>query len=229
MTGRDMIKAATIRAQIAQIQSYQTAVNSFTNKYESLPGDLPPAIATQFGFTTRSGAANQGDNNTQINAGCGTLDVGCENALFWNDLSYSGIIYSSFTTATDAQVNAPLGTVGNYLPEAKIKGNYIISGYITTNAYVTALSNSFTIIGVSHITAGSATSAMNITPQDASNIDLKIDDGKPISGSVFTTTIPAAAAVGICATDTTGAPPYFYNTTTNIYANTNACNINVKF
>src|ERR1700678_1068516 len=53
LTGQDLIKAAEARAQISQIEKYQTAVNAFYNKYGYLPGDIPNPYASQFGFQSR--------------------------------------------------------------------------------------------------------------------------------------------------------------------------------
>ena len=53
LVGRDLITAATVRAQIAQIEKYQTAVNTFRGKYGYLPGDIPDPAVTQFGGAGR--------------------------------------------------------------------------------------------------------------------------------------------------------------------------------
>ena len=52
LVGRDMIQAATIRAQVAQIEKYNAAVNTFRLKYNGLPGDMLPAVAATFGMFT---------------------------------------------------------------------------------------------------------------------------------------------------------------------------------
>src|ERR1700691_4635745 len=48
LTGQDLIKAAEQRATLAQIEKYNTAVNTFRNKFGGIPGDLPAATATSF-------------------------------------------------------------------------------------------------------------------------------------------------------------------------------------
>src|SRR5476649_123700 len=53
LTSRDLIAAAQIRAQISQIEKYQTAVNTFRGKYGYLPGDIPNNAATACGFAAR--------------------------------------------------------------------------------------------------------------------------------------------------------------------------------
>src|ERR1700756_2788750 len=73
LTGQDLINAAAIRAQISQIEKYNTAVNTFYGKYGYLPGDIPDPQASSFGFSPRGTLTGQGDGNGIIegNTGCG--------------------------------------------------------------------------------------------------------------------------------------------------------------
>ena len=78
LTGQSLIDAATQRAQIAQIQKYNTALHTFELKYNGyLPGDIPYTTAGQFGLF------NQGSNGTYngwIGSGDGNgfiFSVGC--------------------------------------------------------------------------------------------------------------------------------------------------------
>src|SRR6201999_1632157 len=66
LVGQDLIRAAAVRAQISQIEKYQTAVNTFRGKYGGLPGDLSASSAAQFGFVSRGGSTGQGDGNGVI-------------------------------------------------------------------------------------------------------------------------------------------------------------------
>ena len=69
LVGRDLINAAAIRAQISQIEKYNTAVNTFKVKFNALPGDMNATTATAFGFTPRgtdcggSACPSEGDGN----------------------------------------------------------------------------------------------------------------------------------------------------------------------
>ena len=51
LVGQNLIAAATVRAQITQIEKYNQAVNTFYGKYQALPGDMNVATASQYGFT----------------------------------------------------------------------------------------------------------------------------------------------------------------------------------
>src|SRR5271170_5107299 len=63
LVGQDLISAAATRAQISQIEKYQTAVNTFRGKYGYLPGDIPAPYATQFGFVAKGANLGQGDGS----------------------------------------------------------------------------------------------------------------------------------------------------------------------
>src|SRR5271155_2823005 len=66
LVGQDLIRAAEVRATIAQIEKYNTAVNTFRGKYNALPGDMNAATATAFNFTARGAFAGEGDGNGVI-------------------------------------------------------------------------------------------------------------------------------------------------------------------
>src|ERR1700735_2969244 len=63
LVGQDLIRAADVRAQISQIEKYQTAVNTFRGKYGYLPGDIKDPDASSFGFQPRGPYAGEGDGN----------------------------------------------------------------------------------------------------------------------------------------------------------------------
>ena len=66
LVGQDLIRAAAVRAQVSQIEKYNTAVNTFRDKYGALPGDIQDPAASSFGFTPRGQLAGEGDGNGVI-------------------------------------------------------------------------------------------------------------------------------------------------------------------
>src|SRR5271154_5990239 len=103
LVGQDLIKAAETRATLAQIEKYNSAVNTFRNKYNGLPGDLVNA-ATQFGFAGGAGGSGDRDGNGFIapyNAAAVTTGIGYggETAYFWADLSTAGFLDASLTAS----------------------------------------------------------------------------------------------------------------------------------
>ncbi len=225
MTGRDLLKSSIIRAQISQIENYTYAVSAFSDKYANLPGDITPDIATPAGMTVRSGATDHGDGDGQVAASCAIGEnFGCESALFWSDLSHEKLIKENFTAATDGSVTAGADTVEDYLPRGKIKGSLLMARW-----YTQLQSNTFRFFNASTYAAGVETGAgASSTPQEASSIDMKMDDGKPLTGLVMAsiTGVGLPAAAGVCVTDDPGNP---YNTAVEKYATNRNCTIWFKF
>ncbi len=205
LVGQDLIRAAGVRATISQIEKYNTAVNTFRDKYGGLPGDLSASLATQFGFTPRAGTTGSGDGNGVIAsdganpawAGFGSA-VG-EPCLFWVDLTSANgqnvnLIDGSFTGFTLGAMAGPCtlnwGAVStdSYFPPAKLgAGNYIYVWSGGTAGFTeTPASNGINYFGVSAVTGigGNIWSNPGLTVHQAYSIDQKIDDGLPTTGSV---------------------------------------------
>jgi prepilin-type N-terminal cleavage/methylation domain-containing protein len=167
LVGRDLVSAAYVRAQVTQIEKFNTATNTFYGKYGALPGDLNDTTASTFGFTRRGPNApggsgtclpacgGQGDGNgiiegqwdAALTTGCGTDMIGGETAMFWEDLTTANgmnlnLIEGSFNTATvggGGTTTVPYASVGLYMPEAKLgRGNYV---YVWSGGYGTNCSH----------------------------------------------------------------------------------------
>ena len=138
LVGRDLIGAAEIRAQISQIEKYQTAVNTFKLKYNNqLPGDISDPDATAFGLSPRGNSRGTGDGNGILEGfpvsggytSFGWVEGTGETLLFWIDLTTSGLIDGRFNF-TGITLYGGGGTVTSnfdaFFPRAKIgNGNYI--------------------------------------------------------------------------------------------------------
>ena len=231
LVGQDMIKAAEIRSTIAQLEQYNTATNTFRDKYHYIPGDITGTYATQFGFPARTGAAGHGDGNRSLE-GCssGAIVFGCEIALFWPDLNTANLLAGSYS-GVDGLTNAcaTADACGAYVPETKLgHGNMI-------TVFSSAGQNYYEIHGVSAIAnaTGAYTFTNSMSPQEAFNIDDKLDDGNPLRGTVRATTslavpniiaTPVVAAVGVCVENTNNG----YNTATEDYASAPSCGLRFK-
>jgi len=205
LVGSDMINAAAVRMQIAQIEKYQSAVNTFKTKYNNqLPGDIDNADAVAFGFAARGSYAGEGDGNGVIeiishnasgdNWGGGSAVSG-EGAVFWMDLSQANLIDGSFNSALTSSTIATSvtgGAVSTYLPPAKLGGGayvYVWSGGInggdSQNYFGIAGINDANGVPINYQFGGAHRFVVSaITVLQAYNIDNKIDDGSPLSGRV---------------------------------------------
>lgn len=206
LAGQELISAAATRAQLAQIEKYNTAVRTFQGKYGAFPGDLTTSAASQFGFyrTGCDGSVGQGDGNGYVDGYYGgqyIIEYG-EATLFWADLSQAGLIeglfpsagsYSAgicggFTTALSLTPGA--NYIGNFFPSAKIgQGNfiYVYDGSHPGDSTVGG-DNWFGIAAVNSVLANGGTTAnTTLSVMQAYRMDKKIDDGIPNSGRVRAT------------------------------------------
>jgi hypothetical protein len=103
--------------------------------------------------------------------------LGHETALFWRDLNQMNLVEGSFDSATDALPTAATPDASKlYMPEAKIKRGNMVTVFSSTGR------NYYEITGVSAVTAGAYTLTAVLSPQEAMNIDQKMDDGRPLTG-----------------------------------------------
>jgi prepilin-type N-terminal cleavage/methylation domain-containing protein len=202
LIGQDMIKAAELRATLAQIEKYNTAANTFKVKYGYLPGDIPDPYASQFGFVARGPDIGEGNGDGliegQISAGSpnnfGTAVGGGETGVFWRDLSSANLVDGSFSVAISTGLASSITltttpNISNYLPNTKIgNGNYIYAysgGHQKGGgAWATNGINYFGISAVTVLGNGAPKTDPALTVAQAYNIDKKIDDGYPQTGSV---------------------------------------------
>jgi prepilin-type N-terminal cleavage/methylation domain-containing protein len=237
LVGRDLIRGAEERSQIAQIDKLNAAVHTFKLKYGALPGDLPPDDAAQAGFNVGAGCSNTSQaflrNGNGVIEGWPTpstlVQGGGESQLFWQDISSpvagnliegqfpsNGGSYASCIGGSEIAMSTTPGTsyIGNYMPAAKIgSGNFVyVYSYQGDNWF-----------GLSAVTSVDNTGTLSSTPNirviQAYNIDRKMDDGLPTTGSVQATYINNGDIVLRNANaEVTDSATSCYNTTTNAYS-----------
>jgi prepilin-type N-terminal cleavage/methylation domain-containing protein len=197
LVGRDLIKAAEVTAQISQITKYNSAVNTFKNKYGGLPGDLMPTLVSQFGFTAGTlcdgSATGRRDGNGLIDgymAPYYLLQGGGETEMFWSDLSTAGLIEGEFPNSGGVLVGCNSITALSLTPGTAYIGDFFPTGKIGYGTFVlvyeTGGNNWFDLSNMSAISTGTGdvTSTAGIPAIEAYNIDKKMDDGLPTSGTV---------------------------------------------
>ena len=242
LVGQDLIKAATIRATVTDIEKFNAAATTFRGKFGGYPGDLIGPKASEFGFevgaarSATAPAAGQGDGNSLIEGGSPTtpMYIGFETALFWTDLSKAGLIPARSTltgTTAIAQTasNAALGA--GVLPRSKLRDNALFTVFSSTG-------RNYYGLGAFSANAGAITNAPGLSPLEARGIDEKLDDGVPLSGTVqaiqdFTTDPLAPTAATLNTPGSAGcvvgvAPQNNYNSSTDALLNAIACSITVR-
>ncbi|MES2984614.1 MAG: type II secretion system protein [Pseudomonadota bacterium] len=244
LVGQDLIKAATVRAAVSQLEKYDTAANTFRNKYNALPGDLTTPV-NFFSTIANSTVANLGDGDgliEDVSATTGTLCtteicLGGEAMVAWTELNLAGLIPDG-VTANTVLANVTPTPGDTTLPQSKLgRGARVaFSARSGRNFYV--IGNPGTAVAV----AGDVTWTAGISPIDAYNVDTKMDDGAPALGKVMAaaTATPAAGTAGggaltaaVAATtcyDSTTAGGVYLTTLVNTQTNTDliVCNLSVR-
>lgn len=201
---QDLTRGAQVRAQISQFSQYSTAVYTFKERYKGLPGDA--TAATRFFKPEDWPDIRDGNGNGKLEVATSTLTNGLVNAndaayaevdllaeprmsgevlQFWHQLSAAGMVGGFFNgKAASGEVNEYLesldpqsehrGEEGFAFPAAKLGGNGI--GVYSSERRI------YFQLGV--LSSHQYRINPSLTPQEAHNIDTKMDDGRPLTGSV---------------------------------------------
>lgn len=200
LAGQSLIRAAELRAVSTEYSRYASAVSAFRDKYFALPGDM--TNATKFwnpsancpgtylqGTTDGTTCDGNGDGIVYIT---GTTSAATANEVFrfWQHLASAGLIEGSYNGVTAATTTYALSAGANNTPASKL-GNGRWSTIATSNT--TGVNNAaafwydykpfyFVLGGVA---ANSWNTGRVLKPEEAWNVDTKMDDGRPGMGSIM--------------------------------------------
>lgn len=203
LSGQSLIRAAEMRSVTTQTDRYITSVYAFRDKYFAIPGDMPNAV--------KFWGAAAGNSNDNVNTGCdnslrtaSTDKTTCngngdgfialntaedfEMYRMWQHLANAGLIEGAYSGVSDSAVVANTKTpkIGTNVPAGKLAntGFTVVSyppNYNQTTYFPFPGGNVLYFGGVNT----SYTSNPALKPEEAWNIDTKLDDGKPASGKIM--------------------------------------------
>ncbi|MAR55613.1 MAG: hypothetical protein CMM93_00365 [Rickettsiales bacterium] len=200
LTGQSLIRAAELRSVTTEFQRYQAAVQSFRDKYFSLPGDMRNATdfwgaahATAATCLTTVGTGTQtcnGNGNGKIDDPAAATPAQYGEAFtFWQHLANAGLIEGTYSGRNAGSVHQLNSIIGVNVPSGKlsnagwgINNRSLAEAYFDSERYITDYGNMM-------VYGGGNTNSLPVnyifTPEEAWNIDSKIDDGKPAYGKVI--------------------------------------------
>jgi prepilin-type N-terminal cleavage/methylation domain-containing protein len=232
LSGQALIRAAEIRSVSIDIQKYTTAIFTFRDKYFALPGDMTNATAF-WGVAAGDGnaatnpclSAGTDDGRTCNGNGDGRISdltaspVIGESFRMWQHLSNASLVEGRYRGAIGADLS-------RVMPSSKAKtGSAWFSSYPgpvagNTSTFAATASQLFQLYG-------SGLSGVEfLRPEEAWNLDTKMDDGRPNLGSIRSNKGTAAIP---CST-TFGQPiTADVNTQYNLSSQVIACYIEYRF
>lgn len=184
LVGRDLIRSSTLLKTISEVNTYNTAVTAFREKYGNLPGDMPRAVANTFfdfsSFSGSNGACDGSPNGVLLNS---------ESICFWVELSLakmsafrpraSSCTALFFANEDEEGYTAPQSRYSDAAGFKAINTGGWWTGAAATNRFLLA-SRGGPAYGCAYRFVGGA-----VTPKDAYDIDIKIDDGSPNNASTL--------------------------------------------
>ena len=195
LSGQSLIHASQLRAVTTEVTNYKTALNAFRDKYFGLPGDITNAtsywgaasdVTTCFTTASTTAATCNGDGDGMIDSYGNTSGVGDEYRRAWQQLTNAGLVEGSFNG-----IGAPGGDMGNLpginVPRSKFPGAAWAMIYDGPGTLPGSDPGGNQLRIGSSGDEGDADNVEPIfKPEDAYNIDAKIDDGYPDQGAVRT-------------------------------------------
>lgn len=169
ITGSTLIERARIRAIISEVTNFKLAVNSFNAKYDSYPGDFNEASEYWNGST---------DGNADGNIQFVNASNNYEGYIAWQSLSYAKMLNNPYVgTRTDGVAQLAID-----IPESKTGGGYFFEygthGFSNRNLLVLGTPIDINVADTALTVDGI------LTPNQAFEVDSKMDDGSPISGNI---------------------------------------------
>lgn len=194
--GQSLINAAALRSVSTDYQRFSAAANTFRDKYFAYPGDLRNATAFWGKDNTNCAgdtgtAATPGTCNGDGNGVVGIYGASAEYTRYWQHLALAGLIEGTYTgicTTVDWGICAP-GPAGSVVPASKFNnGAFFIFQLSLDNSVNGEFAYSDAPLPFEPMLIFSSPSATTffgpriLKPDEAWNLDTKMDDGKPGTG-----------------------------------------------
>jgi prepilin-type N-terminal cleavage/methylation domain-containing protein len=184
--GANMVKQAQIRSVISDLVGFQASYNGFVSRYNKIPGDMDIASAYWPGAnncaTTVVNCNGNGNGVINFATGARGNGTGDETERAWKHMALAGVIGQGIVEVADSFTATAVGTNA---PAGRITGTGFMIGSGTLGTGVTspfAATTSIILVGRSATNNSLVSGALK--PEDAFNLDVKVDDGI-VSGGNF--------------------------------------------
>lgn len=183
IAGNSLLNTSKLRGVISEIEGYKSAIDSFQQQYNALPGDMNNA--TSFWTTAQNGgtAVANGDGNGQIGI-TGWQDY-TETYYAWNHLTLSKFVPGTFSGSSSVPAVPGLQVpASKYLEMVGFAIRYDGGPWGYTDALGRQFANNYIYVGAADSTTLSLGQDVFLAV-DAAYLDSKMDDGRPNYGKVL--------------------------------------------
>lgn len=202
LSGQSLIRAAELRSVSSEYQRYVTAMGTFRDKYFALPGDMNNAVAFWGNTDTGNGNGNGAIESTATAIGAAGAQTSNEISNFWIHLAKAALVEGSYTAIANTTLNAPANN-----PKAKLSNAAWNAGFLGSVANTSTVYFEGSYGDVLYFGSGNAaaTPGAVLKPEEAWNLDTKLDDGRPDIGSITTLESQGLTAGTACSSITAAA------------------------
>lgn len=203
LSGQSLIRAAELRGVSTDTAKFQTAFYTFRDKYFALPGDMTNAVKfwgapaaaplTTDGMNaacrdlTTAGTGTQTCNGDGDGTIASTSQETYETYRAWQQLANAALIEGSFSgvpangTVNDFDVSLGVNTPRGRISSTGYTVRYYPAYGSADATYFAGPYGNMLWFGTSN---GNYTGSAALKPEEAWNIDTKLDDGKPDQGKI---------------------------------------------
>lgn len=192
LSGQSLIRAAELRSITTEFQNYQTAIATFRDRYMALAGDMPnatkfwgkdnAACASHDGTAQPNGTCN-GNGDGQFTAGSSGNQT-TEMFQIWKHLALAGLIEGTYTGLSGTGWADAI--IGQNVPASRLSSAgwsaQAVGAVGDTATWNLGGNHNFLIFG--RKSTASITHGPALKPEEAWNIDTKLDDGRPGYGRI---------------------------------------------
>lgn len=195
LAGQSLIRAAELRSVSSEFSNFSTATQTFRDKYFAKPGDFADATrfwgrqtstsdcVTNSSATVNASGACDGNGNNSMDIP-GAVSQSGEIFQFWRHLASAGLIEGAYSGVAGAG-GVREGIAGSNAPASRLN-----SGMWYTRTVVNVGNSEIynldygNMLQIGGFLAASVPTTGIMKPEEAWNIDTKMDDGRPAYGKV---------------------------------------------
>lgn len=184
LKGQELITNARVTSTASQLEALSAAYNGFRDQFNAIPGDMANATTRIGTCSNQVASCDDGDGNGVIGVVVGAAGAAAGNAAANENGNFFGqLLAGGFITGMDGTTTV---SFGNAYPTAPIGGGFLVGDTRagTPSGFTAAdMRPGVYIVHNGVTTVVNGTSGL-LTPQQAGNIDRRLDDGLATSGTM---------------------------------------------